>query len=196
MKVMVSGTECVKELESDVLLRATRDEQHAFVQMFRRYERPLRSFLYGMTGRRGSVDDLIQETLSRAFQFLPGLRDETKISTWIFGIARNVALESCRQRYWNLKQIEWDHQEVQTLCDSNTNPESDAINNELYEAVSRGFNLLDEDLRTVLTLRVFAEKKYSEIAEITGWSLSKVKVEIYRARLKMRKILAPHLERK
>ena len=193
---MIPETERMEEPAHDVVGRAIRGDQHAFDQIFHRYERPLRRFLYGMTGRHGSTDDLVQETLCRAFQLLPNLRDESKFSTWIFGIARNVALESCRQQSRNLKRVEWDQQEVQTLCDPGLNPESDAIKSEFYEAIGRGFNLLDEGSRTALALRVFAEKKYSEIAEITGWSLPKVKVEIYRARLKMRETLAPHIGRK
>ena len=193
---MVLETDGVKELGTDVVRRAKSGDQYAFNQLFSRYERPLRSFLHGMTGRCGSTDDLVQETLCRAFQLLPDLRNESRFSTWIFGIARNVALEFCRRQPSSPKRIEWDHADVQMLCDSGLSPEAAMIKGEFYKAVSRGFNLLDEDLRTVLALRVFAEKKYSEIAEITGWSLPKVKVEIYRARLKMRGIIAPHIGRK
>jgi len=44
-----------------------------------------------------------------------------------------------------------------------------------------------------LSLRVFADKSYQEIAEITGWSLAKVKTEIHRARLEMREWLKAYL---
>jgi len=193
---MIPETRLVKELAPDVVLRARRGDQHAFTQLFHRYERPLRSFLYGMTGSRESTGDLAQETFSRAFQALPNLRNESKFSTWIFGIARNVALESGRRQSLlrRFKRVELENQDVQALCSSDSNPETDAIKSELHQAIGRGFGLLDEDSRTVLSLRVFAEKKYSEISEITGWPLSKVKVEIYRARLKMREIIAPHLQ--
>ena len=193
---MILETDGVKELVNSVVRRAMSGDQYAFNQLFRRYERPLRSFLHGVTGRWGATDDLVQETFSRAFQLLPDLRDESKFSTWIFGIAKNVALEACRRQSLSHERVEWDHYDVQTLCDSSLNPESAMIKGEFYKAVGRGFSLLDEDSRTMLALRVFAEKKYSEIAEITGWSLPKVKIEIYRARLKMREILAPHLRRK
>ena len=193
---MILETGEVKESVNSVVRRAMSGDQDAFYQLFRRYERPLRSFLHSMTGRWGVTDDLAQETLSRAFQLLPDLRDESKFSTWIFGIARNVALEACRRQSLSPERVEWDYHDVQTLCDSSSNPESAMIKDEFYKAVSHGFKRLDEDLRTVLALRVVAEKKYSEIAEITGWSLPKVKVEIYRARLKMREILEPHLRRK
>jgi RNA polymerase sigma-70 factor (ECF subfamily) len=198
VKWMIPEAEPVKELTPDVVRCAKCGDQHAFARLFHRYERPLRSFLYGMTGRRESIDDLVQETMSRAFRLISNLRDESKFSSWIFGIARNVALESSRRQSWNWKlaQVELDHQDVQTFCDPGMNPESNTIKSELYQAIGRGFGLLDDNSRTVLALRVFAEKKYSEIAEITGWSLPKVKVEIYRARLKMREIIAPHFGHK
>jgi RNA polymerase sigma-70 factor (ECF subfamily) len=191
--MMIPGALAVEEPETDIVRRAMQGEDPAFSQLFHRYSRPLQSFLYGMAGRRESAEDLMQETVSRAFRLLPTLRDESKFSSWLFGIARNVALETCRRHPRNLKQVGLDHQEVQKLSDPGMSPETDAMKQQLYRAVNTGLSLLDEESRTVLALRVFAEKKYQEIAEITGWSLPKVKVEIHRARLKMRKIVEPHL---
>jgi len=135
----------------------------------------------------------MQETISRAFSLLHNLRDETKFSTWLFGIARNVALENCRRRFSDSGQVGLDHRQVTALSAAKADPEADAIKQQLYQAINRGLSSLDEDLRTVLALRVFAEKKYQEIAEITGWSLPKVKIEIHRARIRMRKTIEPHL---
>ncbi len=193
VKLMTPGALAVEESESEIVRRAMQGDDPAFSRLFQRYSRPLQSFLFGMSGRRELAEDLMQETISRAFQLLPNLRDESKFSTWLFGIARNVALELYRQRSRDLKQVGLNHQEVQKLSDRGSSPETDVIKQQLYQAINNGFHLLDEESRAVLALRVLAEKKYHEIAEITGWSLPKVKVEIHRARLKMRKIIEPHL---
>jgi RNA polymerase sigma-70 factor, ECF subfamily len=183
----------VEEPEPDIVSRAMQGDESAFSRLYHRYSRPLMSFLYGMAGRQESAEDLMQETVSRAFCLLPDLHDGAKFSTWLFGIARNVAHENCRRHIRVHKQVGLDNQEVQRLSTSGANPEKEAIKQQLYQAINNGLGSLDEDLRTVLALRVFAEKKYQEIAEITGWSLSKVKIEIHRARIKMRKTIEPHL---
>jgi RNA polymerase sigma-70 factor (ECF subfamily) len=193
VKTMIRGVLAVEESEPEIVRRAMQGDDPAFRCLFDRYSRPLESFLYGMTGRRELAEDLMQETISRAFQLLPKLRDELKFSTWLFGIARNVALELCRKRSRHLYQVDLDHLEVQKICAPGPSQETDVIRRQLYEAIHNGFGRLDEESRMVLALRVLAEKKYHEIAEITGWSLPKVKVEIHRARLKMRKIIEPHL---
>lgn len=181
------------ESEPRIVRRAMHGDDSAFSMLFHRYSRPLMSFLYGISGRRELAEDLMQETVGRAFSLLRNLRDEEKFSTWLFGIARNVALESGRRQERNLKQVALDVPEVKRFTNPGINPETDAIRKQLFQAVQKGLNTLDEDLRIVLALRVFAEKKYQEIADITGWSLARVKIEIHRARLKMRKIMEPHL---
>lgn len=81
------------ESETDIVRQAKAGDHAAFGQLFQRYRRPVLSFLYGMTNRRDLTEDLLQETVSRAFVLLPNLREESKFSTWLFGIARNVARE-------------------------------------------------------------------------------------------------------
>jgi RNA polymerase sigma-70 factor, ECF subfamily len=183
----------VEESEPDIVRRAIQGDESAFSRLYQRYSRPLMRFLYGMAGGRESAEDLMQETISRAFSHLHKLRDEAMFSTWLFGIARNVALENCRRRISGSGHLGLDHRQVKTLSVAKADPEADAIKRQLYQAVNRGLNALDEDLKAVFALRVFAEMKYQEIAEITGWSLPKVKIEIHRARIKMRKALEPHL---
>jgi RNA polymerase sigma-70 factor (ECF subfamily) len=151
------------------------------------------SFLYGMTGRRDMTEDLLQETVSRAFILLPNLREESKFSTWLFGIARNVARERSRSKLRNDDPVDPEMPSADAISDPRPDPETDAIKRQLYRAISKGFAVLDEDRRTALALRVLAEKQYREIAEITGWSLARVKIEIHRARLEMRKMMEPYL---
>jgi RNA polymerase sigma-70 factor (ECF subfamily) len=193
---MALGASIVEEPETDIVRRAMRGDPAAFGKLFQRYSRPILSFLFGMAGRQESAEDLMQETLSRAFLLLPNLRDEAKFSTWLFGIAKNVAREKLRQRVFSIRQVELDSAEANSLLDANADPEAAAMRQQLHQAICRGIRALEGDSRTVLSLRVFAEMKYEEIAEITGWSLPKVKSEIYRARLKMRTMMQPHLERK
>jgi RNA polymerase sigma-70 factor (ECF subfamily) len=192
---MTSGTPIAEEPEADIVRRAMRGDPAAFGRLFQRYSRPVISFLFGMAGQQDSAEDLMQETLSRAFLLLPNLRDEAKFSTWLFGIARNVVREKRRKRARSIRYVEWNNSETDKLPDARANPEATVIRQQLHHAIGKGIRALEEDSRIVLSLRVFAELKYEEIAEITGWSLPKVKTEIYRARLKMRTMMQPHLER-
>ena len=82
----------------DITARARRGDDDAFRLIFERYSRPIISFIYDMVGRRDLAEELTQETFVRAYNNLGGLQDDAKLSTWLFGIAKNVARESLRTR--------------------------------------------------------------------------------------------------
>ena len=81
---------------ADLVARACQGEQEAFRLIFERYSRPIISFIYDLVGDRELAEDLTQETFVRAHRGLKALREEAKLSTWLFGIAKNVARESLR----------------------------------------------------------------------------------------------------
>jgi RNA polymerase sigma-70 factor (ECF subfamily) len=146
-----------------------------------------------MMGRGDLAEDLLQETVARTLTQLPNLRDEAMFSSWLFGIARNVALEQLRRKVPGRSRIDFRGDGAEAISDPRLNPEMNAIKQQLYKAVRKGLAELDEDRRSVLALRILGNKRYDEIAEITGWSLAKVKIELYRARIDMRKALEPFI---
>ena len=84
---------------ADLVARACQGDQEAFRLIFERYSRPLISFVYDQVGNRELAEELTQETFVRAYKNLKALRDDTKLSTWLFGIAKNVARESLRYKH-------------------------------------------------------------------------------------------------
>src|SRR5215210_488356 len=77
----------------DLVAQARRGDEEAFRLIFERFARPLISFIYDMVGERELAEDLTQETFVRAYRNLGALREEARFSTWLFGIAKNVARE-------------------------------------------------------------------------------------------------------
>jgi RNA polymerase sigma-70 factor, ECF subfamily len=176
------------------LEQACRGDHEAFRLIFERYTRPVLSFLYDLVGRRELAEDLAQETFVRAYRGLHTLRDETKLSTWLFGIARNVARESFRSRPRDDKKIELDDSQVLELSDEHPRPDGQFLNQELNQVIQTALGRLDEDKRTVFTLKIFHEKSYEEISEITGFSIPKLKTDLHRAKAEMRRRVRPYLE--
>ena len=66
-------------------------------------------------------------------------------------------------------------------------PVKQLLNKELNEVIQNSLALLDEDKRLVFTLKVFQQCSYEEIAEITGFSIPKLKTDLHRARTEMRR---------
>jgi len=172
---------------ADLVTRACRGDQDAFRLIFERYSRPVISFIYDQVGDRGLAEELTQETFVRAFRSLNALREETKLSTWLFGIAKNVSRESLRARLRDQQHVDLEDQVVLDLSDRGPVPVNQLLSKELNEVVQRSLASLDEDKRIVFTLKVFQQCSYEEIAEITGFSIPKLKTDLHRARTEMRR---------
>ncbi len=133
------------------------------------------------------ADDLVQETFVRVQKNLDGLRDSSKLSSWLFGIAHNL----CMDHFRRLKSSE-----KKELLDVNAMeiPEEVLIQKELEQhemgkCVQDQMDLLPESLRTVLILFDTMDFSHEEIAEVLGISVENAKVRLHRARKKLRSIL-------
>src|SRR5258708_9516283 len=178
---------------ADLVARACQGDQEAFRLIFERYSRPLISFIYDQVSSREVAEELRQEPFVRASRRLHTLREETKLSTWLFGIARNVARESLRARVRDDRHVDLDDKLVLNLSDGEPVPVDHLLNKELNHVIQNSLALLDEDKRLVFTLKVFQQCSYEEIAEITGFSIPKLKTDLHRARTEMRRRIGPYL---
>ena len=148
--------------------------------------------------RRGNghgelAEELAQETFVRAYRNLSGLKDDLRLSTWLFGIARNVVRESVRQSRKDERKVGLDEPESLKLESGFVLPEGSMLDRELTETIHRALAELDDDKRIVFSLKIFHEKSYEEISSITGHSIGKLKTDLHRARAEMRKRLEPYL---
>ena len=177
----------------ELIARARRGEDEAFRLIFDRYGRPIISFIYDMVGHRDLAEELTQETFVRAYKNLKALRDDTKLSTWLFGIAKNVARESLRYKHRETDKVGIDDDRVIELKDLKLPPDRELLDKELNGVIQNALGALDHDKRLVFTLKVFQQRSYEEIAEITGSSIPKLKTDLHRARAEMRRRIRPYL---
>lgn len=173
-----------------IVARALSGDDEAFRIIFERYSRPLLAFLYDIVGDGALAEELTQETFVRAYRNLKGLRNEEKLGTWLFGIARNAAREQLRSRHG----VALDDEQVIQVRDSNPSPARQLLDKELQRVMRSALAMLDDDRRLVFVLKIFHQKSYDEIAEITGFTVAKLKTDLHRARAEMRRRIRPYLE--
>ncbi len=181
------------ELAPAVVTRAKGGDEEAFHLIFNRYGRPVLSFIHELVHNRELAEELAQETFVRAYRNLGGLKDDMRLSTWLFGIARNVARESRRQTRRDERKVGLDEPESLKLQSGAVLPEGALLDWELNATIQRALLELDEDKRLVFSLKIFHEKSYEEISAITGHSIGKLKTDLHRARAEMRKRITPYL---
>ncbi len=182
------------ELAAGVVDRAKRGDEEAFQLIFTRYGRPILRFIQNLVQNRALAEDLLQETFVRAYRHLGGLRDVRHLSTWLFGIARNVVRESLREHRRDERTITLDEPESLELESTGPLPEGVMLDRELNKVIGQALLELDADKRIVFTLKIFHEMSYDEISQITGHSVGKLKTDLHRARQLMRRRIAPYLK--
>jgi len=179
----------------DLISRSRAGDQEAFRLIFERYARPVLSFIYDLVGQRDLAEELTQETFVRAYKNLNSVRDETKLASWLFGIGRNVAREAIRARRRESQNVlEADFSDGRFENTKQISPAQDLLHKELNLAMHDALALLDEDRRVVFVLKVFRQCSYQEIVEVTGFTLAKVKTDLHRARVEVRRRMGPFLE--
>jgi RNA polymerase sigma-70 factor (ECF subfamily) len=177
----------------DLIARARRGDEEAFRLIFERYTRPIISFIFYMVNQSDLAEELAQETFVRAYRSLGALRDDAKLSTWLFGIAKNIARESLRDRHRARGQVGLDNRAALSVSAPGPSPAVELLDKELSQVVRHALQQLAEDKRLVFTLKVYQQRTYDEIAEITGFSIPKIRNDLHRARIEMRRRLSIYL---
>lgn len=167
-------------------------DPEAFEAVFVRYAKPILSFTYNMLGDRNRAEEATQETFIRAYRRLDSRQEETRLSTWLFGIARNVVREAIREKYRGAANVSLDARISRSLADCRRGPDEHLISGEVYGTIREALECLSEDCRTVFVLKIFRNMRYEEISRITGYSIGKLKTDLHRARLEMRQKLRPY----
>jgi RNA polymerase sigma-70 factor (ECF subfamily) len=169
--------------EDGLWARALRRDEAALAALHAAHAPAIQRFLCDLLGDRAAAADATQETFVRAFRRLETLRAQGRIAPWLFGIARNVSLEVRKAQRRRSRVLVPEDGDGPALdgADGRT-PESELLGREAARVLERALARLSDDRRAMLLLRLDHGLAYEEIAAAMGFSLSKVKVEIWRAR--------------
>jgi RNA polymerase sigma-70 factor, ECF subfamily len=147
------------------------------------------------------AEDLTQEIFVKVSQSLSDFRGEAKLSTWLYRIATNAALDRLRSPTYKhaaqLREAEAQGGEVETEVDDRNIwtgekvpvLEWQVVRKEMSECLQGYIQKLPESYRTVLALSEFEGLSNREVADILGVSLGTMKIRLHRAREKLKKDL-------
>ena len=150
------------------------------------YER-VRKFIFALVKDEWVADDLIQETFIKVQKNLNQLREESKLSSWIFRIAYNLCQDHFRKMSQSSKSEHVLNGKKEILAEPLFQKEFEQ--HQMGECVQDKIRLLPESHQTVLALFDLMELSHQEIAEILDISIENVKVRLHRARKKLKIIL-------
>ena len=181
-----------------MLFRSQRGREDAFRELVRRYKRPVFSLIFRMVRDSATAEDLAQDAFIRVLNHIDKYRPEFKLSSWLFKIANNVAIDHLRRRQLDTVSVSGSPHAV-TASDieatsfeiaSQAESALDEIEaRELGTAIERAIGKLRPEYRYCILLRHVEGRSYEEIAATLDLPLGTVKTYIHRARIELRDLL-------
>ena len=174
----------------------------AFDPFVERFGPLILGFGHRMCGHRADAEEVLQETLMKAYQSLKNLRDPGALRTWVYRVAANACLKMRRRgksspkREISLEDVlprAGGDGEPPQIADWSDIPLDRLLQGELKTKLDEAILSLPKDYRIVLVLRDQEGLDTREAAEILGISETLAKVRLHRARLALRKVIGEYL---
>jgi RNA polymerase sigma-70 factor (ECF subfamily) len=170
--------------EAEIVARVLKGDRQSYALLVEKYKSPIYNLACRMTGSSDEANDLTQDTFIRAYQYLWRYDTRRKFFTWLYTLALNLIRSHLREKNKYNKTSE--ELSAHLLSDKNPSPET-----ELIETQEIGVYLLrlDEDSRALLIMKYVQELSFEEITQVTGKSLSAVKMSVYRGLEKLKNLM-------
>jgi RNA polymerase sigma-70 factor (ECF subfamily) len=184
--------------ENDLLTRfQSSDPASAITDLFEAYADPVYRLAMQLLGDPAAAEDIVQETFLSAMTHRNGFEGRSKLSSWLYRIAYNAALNRIRRnREEPLPEDDPDEDAPvplpRSLVEWTMTPEEVNSNQEAGNYLQEAILALPMKYRMVFYLRDVEDQSTEQTAEVLGLSETAVKVRLHRARLALRETLSEY----
>jgi RNA polymerase sigma-70 factor (ECF subfamily) len=190
------GADPTLQSSDESLLAAAREGRAGpFEQLVRRYNQRLFSAVRSIVTSDQEAEDVVQHTYVKAYEHLDQFAGQAKFSTWLTRIAIHEALGRAR-RLRRLREAIRAEPDAGWASggERRPSPEHAALQGELRALLEAALDRLPESHRTVLMLRDVEGMSGQDVAECLDLSEVTVRVQLHRARTRLKEILAGQIE--
>ncbi len=134
------------------------------------------------------AEEVTQDAFLKAYQSISSFKGESKFSTWFYRVVFNLAVSKTRKKKIetsNIDDVQIADKDIDGTYETYSKLEKEERTHQLKQAISK----LKEEESLIITLFYLNENSIEEISEITNFSVSNVKVKLFRARKKLFTIL-------
>jgi RNA polymerase sigma-70 factor (ECF subfamily) len=165
-----------------------------FNDVYSQFHEKLNRYLERMVGKN-DAEDLTQEVFLRIDKALPDFQGRSSLSTWVYRIATNAALDRMKSRSYREDRetiaLEERSREPENrgVEEGSLSAERKAIRKEMNECLQKFVDRLPTDYRVVIVLSEMKDLRNQQVADILGISLDAVKIRLHRARARLKAAL-------
>ncbi len=172
------------------MTQALAGSQAAFEQIVRRYQRPVISLIARMTGDRLLAEDLAQETFVKAFRNLAAFDTTRRLSSWLFRIAHNTAIDALRRAPHAALPLESSSGRLSEAIEPAVPPAPDPVERQaLAGAIEAARSQLRPEYRAAVSLRYDENLSFEDIGQVMGIPETTARSHVHRARRELSRIL-------
>jgi len=195
-----SAGRAVSQEDAALVAGAKTGDARAFELLVQRHRVKIFLLAQRMTRNREDAEDVVQESLLKAFIHLRTFKGESLFSTWLTRVAINEARMLLRRKRGSREvPVAESNAEDGTVAppeipDLGTNPEDGCLEREQERILSAAVNELTPGMRKAIELRDLGELSTKETAQVMGLSVGGVKSRIFYGRKKLRRTLERYVE--
>jgi RNA polymerase sigma-70 factor (ECF subfamily) len=198
-----AAAESPRDVEDDLARRAAAGDAGAFDALVTVFGDRVLAIATRMLGDRGEAEDLTQEVFVAIHDHLSTFRGESRVSTWIYRIAKNRCLNRLEMlgRRGRGKHAALDDEALQgaradpdTGRDGRRDPTRALATRELRALLEEHLRRLSDEQRLLVVLRDLEDHSDDENVDVTGLPLGTVKSRLHRARAELSARMAPFID--
>jgi len=177
--------------EARLVSDARAGSQSAFEQIVRRYQRPVIGLVTRMVGDRAIAEELAQEAFVKAFRNLARFDVTRRLSSWLFRIAHNTALDWLRRSRPTLVPLDDDEDDgARRALTTAAAPACDPVESEaLGRAIEAAMQALRPAYRAAIALRYEEDLSFEEVGHVLGVPEVTARTYVHRARKELAQAL-------
>ena len=166
--------------------------ERALEMLIKRHKLRIYNFIYSKVFNRDTAEDIFQETFIKVIKTLKRgvYNEEGKFLPWVMRIAHNLVIDFFRK---NNRIPTFDNSEefdiFQLISDGNPTAEKVMIEEQVVEDLQNLIVQLPDDQKDVLTMRLYKDMSFKEIAESTGVSINTALGRMRYAIINLRKLI-------
>ena len=156
----------------------------AYAMLVAKHKNMVFSIALKITANREDAEEVAQDCFLKVFQALKTFERKSKFSTWLYRIVYNAAISKTRKK--RVEMVPMDNYVIDNYTEDEVSGGIDEIDPEVQKImIERALERLSDDDNLLITLFYKGENSIEDISNITGLSMSNVKVRLHRIRKKL-----------
>lgn len=181
MKLISALNVILKETDDELIKKISLNDAKAFETFYGKYKKMIYTYFLYQTSTF-QAEELLQETFLKVYKYAGQFKAQSKVTTWLWSIARNTLIDTLRIKKVPTVELE---EEIDVSIPS---IEEDLILQGELEIIKNCMKKIDPKNLEILLLRIESELSYEEISVLTKYSVANIKTILFRTKKELIKL--------